>query len=180
MCIDFITDTAARIFLWTSLRLEVINKAVQLYCRAEGVPSPAVTWFDKHGQEIPLENENYKVQSHWQTRSVKFPWSWKTIDKNRTKLKNLSLRIFFCFLQILENGDLLIKRLIWEQMGEYVCQASNMKGQDSQKIFIYPMAVSTKLDIIFNAKPGNINLFFFLITCGHVPIKINFSFRFTD
>nr|XP_022286293.1 zwei Ig domain protein zig-4-like [Crassostrea virginica] len=96
-------NTAARIFLWTSLRLEVINKAVQLYCRAEGVPSPAVTWFDQSGQEIPQENENYKI---------------------------------------LENGDLLIKRLIWEQMGQYVCQASNMKGQDSQKIFIYPMATS--------------------------------------
>ncbi|XP_048747626.2 zwei Ig domain protein zig-4-like isoform X2 [Ostrea edulis] len=54
-------NRAARIYLWTSLRLEVIGEAVQLYCRAEGVPTPQVSWLDKRGREIPLENEHFKI-----------------------------------------------------------------------------------------------------------------------
>lgn len=98
-------DTEARIYQFTTLRMETMGEPAQLYCRAEGSPAPQVSWVDKHGQEIPTENDKYKI---------------------------------------LENGDLLIKRLTWSQMGNYECRASNRKGEDSQKIFIYPLKNSRR------------------------------------
>ncbi|XP_061180459.1 zwei Ig domain protein zig-4-like [Saccostrea echinata] len=97
-CIE--RDIEARIYQWTSLRIETMGESAQLYCRAEGSPAPQISWLDKNGQEIPMENDKYKI---------------------------------------LENGDLLIKRLTWSQRGNYECRASNRKGEDSQKIYIYPL-----------------------------------------
>lgn len=96
-------NTAARIFLWTSLRLELMGEAVQLFCRSEGSPSPQVEWFDNNREKIlPTSSE-------------------------------------FSDYEILENGDLLIKRLQWKHMGQFKCSASNGEGSDTQGIFIYPM-----------------------------------------
>lgn len=95
-------NTAARIFLWTSLRLEQMGESVQVFCRSEGFPSPQVEWF----------------------------------DSNNTKILPTSSQ--FNDFEILENGDLLIKRLQWKHMGTYKCSASNGEGSDTQEIFIYP------------------------------------------
>lgn len=60
-------DTAARIFLWTSLRLELMGEAVQLFCRSEGSPSPQVEWFDNNREKIlPTSSEfsDYEVLNY--------------------------------------------------------------------------------------------------------------------
>lgn len=51
--------------------------------------------------------------------------------------------------QILENGDLLIKDLSWDDMGNYYCTSSNQHGNDKISMFLYPTLVSHKLSIKF-------------------------------
>ncbi|KAL1116950.1 hypothetical protein AAG570_004278, partial [Ranatra chinensis] len=43
--------------------------------------------------------------------------------------------------KVLDNGDLLIKRLRWEDMGRYTCVAENYHGRDTATTFLYPMKV---------------------------------------
>ena len=42
---------------------------------------------------------------------------------------------------ILEDGDLIIRDLRWEDMGGYQCLASNQDGDDKTTTFVYPMQV---------------------------------------
>jgi len=44
--------------------------------------------------------------------------------------------------KILESGDLLIRDLSWDDMGNYVCVAENQHGSDRTTIFLYPTLVS--------------------------------------
>lgn len=43
---------------------------------------------------------------------------------------------------VLENGDLIIKELAWEDMGGYTCVAANANGEDRSLTFLYPTMVS--------------------------------------
>lgn len=56
-----ITAEAARIYLWTSHRLEVSGESVQLMCRAQGSPIPTVTWFTPRGKKIEHPTNKYEV-----------------------------------------------------------------------------------------------------------------------
>lgn len=42
-------------------------------------------------------------------------------------------------LKVLPNGDLLISRISWEDMGSYTCIAQNSLGQDKVESFVYPV-----------------------------------------
>ena len=47
------------------------------------------------------------------------------------------------FLQALDNGDLLIKGINWEDnMGLYTCVAENQYGRDEVKTFLYPVSAT--------------------------------------
>jgi len=45
---------------------------------------------------------------------------------------------------LLNNGDLFIKKLMWEDMGEYICIARNNLSQDKITSFIYPVLPDKK------------------------------------
>jgi hypothetical protein len=51
----------ARIFMWTVQRLEFEGADVQLFCRASGTPLPRITWYDKQGQEITTNDNQYTL-----------------------------------------------------------------------------------------------------------------------
>lgn len=87
-------DTAARIFLWTYLRLELMDEAVQLFCRSEGSPSPQVEWFDNAGNKIlPTSSElsDYEVLNYdrlmCETNSI-FQWISCYVDQTSEFLIN--------------------------------------------------------------------------------------------
>lgn len=44
--------------------------------------------------------------------------------------------------KILENGDLIIRDLSWDDMGNYMCVAQNRLGSDRISLFLYPTLVS--------------------------------------
>ena len=45
------------------------------------------------------------------------------------------------YFQKLDNGDLLIKAVTWEDnMGLYKCVVENTKGRDEVKTFLYPVS----------------------------------------
>ncbi|CAI2356338.1 unnamed protein product [Caenorhabditis sp. 36 PRJEB53466] len=45
--------------------------------------------------------------------------------------------------EVLHNGDLVIHDVHWEDMGTYVCIASNKHGEDRVETFLYPTAKKT-------------------------------------
>ncbi|XP_052100611.1 zwei Ig domain protein zig-4-like [Mytilus californianus] len=59
-----IHSASARIFLWTSHRVEISGASVQLMCRVEGSPSPMVSWVTPKGKEISHPTEKYEVLSN--------------------------------------------------------------------------------------------------------------------
>ncbi|KAK3094638.1 hypothetical protein FSP39_004303 [Pinctada imbricata] len=65
----------ARIYLWTSNRLEVQGMAVQLYCRVEGFPAPTLSWFDNNGEEILPSNDNYQLLDNGDLLIKHISWS---------------------------------------------------------------------------------------------------------
>ncbi|XP_003743675.1 zwei Ig domain protein zig-4 [Galendromus occidentalis] len=48
--------------------------------------------------------------------------------------------------RILDNGDLEIKNIRWEDMGGYACSAENELGSDRQTAFLYPLAPNSEDD----------------------------------
>ena len=52
----------ARIYLFTTYRIEMANATVQLLCRAEGNPKPTITWFDRERNPIGPNTLGYKVR----------------------------------------------------------------------------------------------------------------------
>ncbi|CAG2121939.1 unnamed protein product, partial [Medioppia subpectinata] len=40
--------------------------------------------------------------------------------------------------KVLENGDLIIRDLTWDDMGNYMCVAENSHGSDRTSLFLYP------------------------------------------
>ena len=54
----------ARIYLWTSVRLELEGTTVQLFCRAEGYPAPKCSWrYSEYGDEI-VDDDQHQVSYH--------------------------------------------------------------------------------------------------------------------
>ncbi|KAI8777457.1 neural/ectodermal development factor IMP-L2 [Biomphalaria glabrata] len=53
-------EKPARIYMATSSRFEYENELTQLYCRAEGKPTPTITWYDPFNE--PITNaDGYKI-----------------------------------------------------------------------------------------------------------------------
>ncbi|KAG8195453.1 hypothetical protein JTE90_002625 [Oedothorax gibbosus] len=40
--------------------------------------------------------------------------------------------------QVMPSGDLVIKNIMWSDMGGYICEASNAEGSDEAMVFLYP------------------------------------------
>jgi len=38
----------ARVFMWTSHRIDLEKSDVQMFCRAFGHPDPTITWLDRN------------------------------------------------------------------------------------------------------------------------------------
>ncbi|KAH9524902.1 Zwei Ig domain protein zig-4 [Bulinus truncatus] len=56
-------EIPARIYMSTSSRFEYENEVTQLYCRAEGKPTPIITWLDPYNE--PITNDNvYKIDKN--------------------------------------------------------------------------------------------------------------------
>lgn len=51
----------ARVYMWTGQRLEFEGTTVQLFCRAEGQPTPTVYWMDRERNPIQENTHKYKV-----------------------------------------------------------------------------------------------------------------------
>lgn len=54
----------ARIYLWTSNRIEKSGATIQLFCRAEGYPSPKITWKTPKRKIITEDDPGYELLSN--------------------------------------------------------------------------------------------------------------------
>ncbi|XP_076244307.1 ecdysone-inducible gene L2 [Calliopsis andreniformis] len=52
--------------------------------------------------------------------------------------------------RVLDNGDLLIEELLWEDMGGYTCQAKSGQRQQVVSTFLYPLRPETEVDRTVN------------------------------
>ncbi|GFT00377.1 zwei Ig domain protein zig-2 [Trichonephila clavipes] len=49
--------------------------------------------------------------------------------------------------ELLPNGDLIVKHIMWSDMGGYTCQAKNSEGTDEVLVFLYPTMPDDESDI---------------------------------
>lgn len=59
-----IRSETARIYQWTSHRVEISGASVQLMCRVEGQPQPSISWVTPKGKEIKHATDKYEVLSN--------------------------------------------------------------------------------------------------------------------
>lgn len=52
----------ARVYMWTSHRIEREKSDVQLLCRADGDPTPTVTWLDRNDVTIKNNSQQHQVR----------------------------------------------------------------------------------------------------------------------
>ncbi|CAD6188837.1 unnamed protein product [Caenorhabditis auriculariae] len=78
-----------------------------------------------------FENEENAVQLICRTN---VPASIAWYDESRRLLNDLPN------FEVFPNGDLMIKKTSWDDMGDYTCVASNEHGEDRQTSFFYPTA----------------------------------------
>lgn len=104
----------ANIMMWTDMRLERSDAVAQLFCRAAGVPRPAIQWFHLD----PETMEKTGPVEH----SEKFI--------------------------LLRNGDLLVRGPEPKDQGgfNFLCEASNPSGIDSQTITLVDVAMEGEGD----------------------------------
>jgi hypothetical protein len=65
-------DGAARVYMWTSHRIELEGVDVQLFCRADGVQ--AVTWYDRDDNVITNDSPQYKILDNGDLVVRKVSW----------------------------------------------------------------------------------------------------------
>jgi len=53
----------ARVYMWTSHRIELEKSDVQLLCRADGDPRPTITWLDRNDVIVKNDNKQYEVRA---------------------------------------------------------------------------------------------------------------------
>lgn len=51
----------ARVYMWTSQRLEYEGNDAQLFCRAEGSPAPSLAWYSPDDHLITAKDDGYVV-----------------------------------------------------------------------------------------------------------------------
>lgn len=144
----------ARIHMWTHNIIEIMRNNVVLYCRSNIKRQPAAATIEQtlsdlissklakqqQQQTAAAADSSDQQQSSDSSRSSSkssAPVSWSSPD-----FKPISHEQKDKF-EILETGDLLIKDLRWEDMGNYVCTVSNELGSDTVSTFVYPASVNS-------------------------------------
>ncbi|UYV73635.1 ImpL2 [Cordylochernes scorpioides] len=97
-----------------------------------GVPARVHMWTRSR-----LENTGGEAQLFCRAGGQPRPQVTWTGPENKS-LENLSR------FQVLANGDLMIRDIKWEDMGEYTCKVQNSRGSDSTETFLYPTLVDQK------------------------------------
>lgn len=82
-----------------------------------------------------LEYMGGNVQLSCRTSGDNVQVQWYGSDNSEIDLINSKF-------SLLNNGDLFIKKISWEDMGEYTCIARNSISEDKITAFLYPTLVS--------------------------------------
>lgn len=88
-----------------------------------------------------LEMIGSNVQLSCRTSGDNVQVHWLGPDESKIDLINSKF-------SLLNNGDLFIKKVSWDDMGEYTCIARNSISEDKITAFLYPTLVS----LFFNLK----------------------------
>lgn len=133
--------------MWTHNIVEIMKNDVVLYCRSNvrrqtisssTMGSEQQTLSDLLvSSKLTSSKQAATANTAHQLDSGKASVSW-TLPNDKL-VSHLHKDKF----EVLETGDLLIKDLRWEDMGSYVCTASNELGSDSVSTFVYPASVKS-------------------------------------
>lgn len=109
---------APKIYQWMGTYLQTIGSNAHLICRAEG--GHKTVWVDPAGEVIQGDhNDKYSVGG---------------LKKKKTCIISLWCQ------KVLKNGDLVIRKLTFDDMGMFKCIVTNHHGEDMAETFVYPAA----------------------------------------
>lgn len=93
-----------------------------------------------------LELIGSDVQLSCRTSGEGVQVSWLGPDENKLDFTNSKF-------SLLNNGDLFIRKISWDDMGDYTCIARNSFSEDKTTTFLYPTKVSVAFSA--NSSPSN-------------------------
>ena len=108
-----------------------------LTCRSAGPHE--IYWMGPNGQPVDIKSKKYQV--------CQFPpcpciclhiHMYYSFTNSVTSTFNPMYYIF----QMTEQGDLIVRNLSFEDMGNFQCLVKNLSGSDMIETFVYPLAQS--------------------------------------
>ena len=106
-----------------------------LTCRSAGPHE--IFWIGPNGKPVDIKGKKYQVRdlvamSHFNTQINIASWVYHLI------LLNTPLH-----LQMTSQGDLIVRNLSFEDMGNFQCLVKNIHGSDMIETFVYPLATES-------------------------------------
>ncbi|RWS12221.1 neural/ectodermal development factor IMP-L2-like protein, partial [Dinothrombium tinctorium] len=133
-----------RLTIVNSINKEIDNEAaasdnsLSLCVSKKNYGSPARIFMWTHTR---LEMIGSSVQLYCRSSGVPQPIvSWSGPNEDTTIMNSEKY-------QILENGDLVVNDLSWDDMGSYTCHVRNQHDSDKISTFLYPTLVSSRSHI---------------------------------
>lgn len=104
-----------------------------LTCRSAGPHE--IFWIGPNGKPVDIKGKKYQVRdlvvvSHLNTKILQVRY-------------NSILLNTYLHLQMTSQGDLVVRNLSFEDMGNFQCLVKNIHGSDMIETFVYPLATES-------------------------------------
>lgn len=88
-----------KVYMWTAQRIEYEGNDVQLFCRASDRRDVKITWFDRNGDEITVNDSQYKILDNGDLVISQIDWmqhmgTYKCVAENAGGLDSVSTFLY--------------------------------------------------------------------------------------
>ena len=124
-------STKPKIHQWSEMYFQTTGGNALLTCRSAGPHE--IFWIGPNGKPVDIKGKKYQVRDLVAMRHFKILQVGYHLILLNTPLH----------LQMTSQGDLIVRNLSFEDMGNFQCLVKNIHGSDMIETFVYPLATES-------------------------------------